>query len=77
LSLASRGIQNFGKSDEILLKDLAPAGLTPVYSVTTGLLQISNGSANIASLAFEKATLGTGTFQIGDDGHGHALLTHS
>ncbi len=68
-------LQNFGVGDQILLKDLAPAGLTAVYSATTGLLQVSNGSTNVATLAFDKASLGAGTFHIGDDGHGHALLT--
>ena len=70
-------VQNFGTGDAILLKNVAPAGLTPVYDTATGILQLSNGSANVASLAFDKATLGTGSFHIGDDGHGHALLTHS
>jgi hypothetical protein len=71
----SRG--NFGTGDQILLKNVAPAGLTPVYDTTTGILQVSNGSANVASLMFDKTTLGTGSFHIGDDGHGDPLLTHS
>jgi hypothetical protein len=70
-------VQNFGTGDQILLKNVAPAGLTPVYDTTTGVLQVSNGSANVASLMFDKATLGTGSFHMADDGHGHALLTHS
>jgi hypothetical protein len=70
-------IENFASGDTILLKNLAPAGLTPAYNATIGVLQISNGSANVGSLMFEKTTLGTGSFHLGDDGHGHALLTHS
>ncbi len=70
-------VQNFGTGDEILLKNVVPVGLTPVYDTATGILQLSNGPANAASLEFDKATLGTGTFHLGDDGHGHALLTHS
>ena len=46
-----------------------------MYNATTGLLQISNGTTNVATLAFDKASLGAGTFHIGDDGHGHLLLT--
>ncbi len=69
-------IQHFVAGDQILLKDLAPVGLTPLYNATTGLLQISNGSANVASLAFDKTTLGAGSFHIANSG-GHALLTHS
>ncbi|HET6196412.1 MAG TPA: hypothetical protein VFE12_11675, partial [Acetobacteraceae bacterium] len=70
-------VQNFATGDAILLKNVAPAGLTPVYSAATGIVQLSNGSANAASLMFDKTTLGAGSFHIGDDGHGHALLTHS
>ncbi len=69
--------QNFGTGDEILLKNVVPVGLTPVYDTATGIVQLSNGSANAASLMFDKATLGAGTFHLADDGHGHALLTHS
>jgi hypothetical protein len=46
-----------------------------VYDAWTGILQISSGSANVASLAFEKATLGSGTFLIANSA-GRTLLTH-
>ncbi len=70
-------VENFGTGDLIPLKNVASAGLTPVYDAASGILQLSNGSTNLASLAFDKTTLGTGSFHIGDDGHGHVLLTHS
>jgi hypothetical protein len=70
-------VQNFGIGDAILLKNVALAGLTPVYDGATGILQIGNGPTNVASLAFDKATLGAGSFHVGDDGGGHAVLTHS
>jgi hypothetical protein len=70
-------VENFVSGDMALLKNLAPAGLVPVYNPATGILQISNGSANVASLAFDNGSLGGGAFHIGDDGHGHAMLTRS
>jgi hypothetical protein len=70
-------IENFASGDTILLTNVAPAGLTPQYDATRGVLQISNGSANVGSLTFDKTTLGAGSFHLGDDGHGHALLMHS
>jgi hypothetical protein len=70
-------VQNFGAGDEILLKNVGPEGLTPEYDAATEILQLSNGSANAASLMFDKTTLGTGTFHLADDGQGHTLLTHS
>jgi hypothetical protein len=70
-------VEDFVAGDQILLNDIAPTGLTPNYNATTGLLQLNNGSANVATLAFDKATLGTGSFHVADDSHGHALITHS
>ena len=74
---SSQMVENFASGDMILLKNLVPAGLTPAYDASTGILQIGKGAINVASLAFENATLGTGSFHLGGDGHGHALLTHS
>ncbi len=70
-------VQNFGSGNQIVLKDLAPTGLTPLYDATTGILQVSNGSTNVATLAFANASLGTGSFHLAGDEHGHALVTHS
>jgi hypothetical protein len=69
-------VENFASGDSLLLKNVAPAGLTPVYDAGSGLLQISDGSVNVASLLFDTATLGSGSFHIANSG-GAALLTHS
>jgi hypothetical protein len=69
-------IANFAIGDSILLGNVAAAGLTPAYNAATGLLQIDNGSANVASLLFDTASLGAGVFQIANSG-GHALLTEA
>jgi hypothetical protein len=69
-------LQHFVAGDQILLNDIAPTGLTPNYNATTGLLQLNNGSANVASLMFDAATLGAGAFHVANVG-GHTLLTHS
>jgi hypothetical protein len=38
-------------------------------------LQLKNGPT-LATLAFQNASLGAGSFQIDDDGSGHVLVTH-
>jgi hypothetical protein len=40
-------------------------------------LQISNGTSDLASLAFDKATLAPGTIELTGDGLGDTVLTHS
>jgi hypothetical protein len=67
-------IQHFVSGDKIDLKDLAIAGLTSGYTAATGLLQLSSPSA-AATLAFDNATLGAGTFTLANDGSGHTLVT--
>ena len=70
-------LEHFVAGDHILLSDIAAAGLTPNYTAATGLLQLNNGSANVATLAFDKATLGAGAFQVTADAQGHAVISHS
>ena len=45
------------------------------YAPGTGLLQLKNGPT-LATLAFQNASLGAGSFHIDDDGSGHVLVTH-
>jgi hypothetical protein len=45
------------------------------YSTTTGLLQVTVGGAGVATLAFDKASLGGTTFHVGPDATNHLLLT--
>jgi large repetitive protein len=70
-------LQHFVANDHILLNDISATGLTPNYSAATGLLQLNNGSANVATLAFDNATLGAGAFHVTADAQGHALISHS
>jgi hypothetical protein len=69
-------IENFGPTATIDLKDVALAGAVLNYSTASGLLQITEGGAGVATLAFQTSSLGSGVFHPGDDGSGHLLLTH-
>jgi hypothetical protein len=70
-------IEGFTTGDKIDLKDMLLSGATFGFTAATGLLQISHGGTNPATLKFETATLGSGAFHLGNDGSGHILLTHS
>lgn len=69
-------IESFGPGDRIDLMDVVPTGLTLNYASSTGLLQVVSGTTNVASLRFQNSSLGSGSFQVTDDGSGHALITH-
>ncbi len=67
----------FGAGDSINLKDFNFAGaVIDSYTSATGLLQIHSGATK-ASLMFENASLGAGSFQMLNDGDGHVLLMRS
>jgi len=64
----------FGAGDAINLKDFNFAGaVIDSYTSATGLLQMHSGATK-ASLMFENASLGAGSFQLLNDGDGHVLL---
>jgi len=67
---------NFGAGDSIDLKDIASAGVSLNYAGSTGLLQVSSGAA-MASLLFQRSSLGGGAFHAFDDGSGGTLITHT
>jgi hypothetical protein len=69
-------LENFGGST-IDLKDFSSAGLSQNYSSTSGLLQLANGSSQLATLHFQDSSLGSGTFHFNDDGASGILITHS
>jgi hypothetical protein len=75
-SYAGPLLEDFKAGDVIDLKGIGPSGLALKYSAATGLLQITGGSAP-ATLAFQNATLGAGSFHLASDGSGGTLLTHS
>ena len=70
-------LEHFVAGDHVLLSDVAATGLTPNYTAATGLLQLNNGTSNVATLAFDNATLGAGAFHVAADAQGHALISHS
>jgi hypothetical protein len=66
-------LENFGALDAVDLRNLPFAGVgAPVFS--GGLLQLASGSVK-ATLSFQTASLGAGTFHVSNDGR--VLLTHS
>jgi hypothetical protein len=67
---------NFGAGDSIDLKDIASAGVSLNYASSTGLLQVISGAA-MASLLFQRSSLGGGAFHAFDDGSGGTLITHT
>lgn len=68
---------DFGTADSIDLKDIAPAGLQLAYNSASGLLTFSQGGAGVASLLFDTADLGAGSFHTASDGKLGTLLTHN
>jgi hypothetical protein len=77
LSYNGPQLQDFGSGDTIDLKNFAAAGVTLNYNSSSGVLQVANGSNQMASLKFQSSTLGSGTFQYAGDGATGILLTHS
>jgi hypothetical protein len=63
-SYAGPLLKSFTGADAVDFKDLVPTGLTLVYATATGLLQVNSGTIGVASLKFENATLGSGSFHI-------------
>jgi hypothetical protein len=71
-------LEDFKAGDIIDLKGIASAGLKLNYSTTTGDLQITASTGGVvATLEFQNASLGTGTFHTATDNSGGTLLTHS
>lgn len=58
------------------LRDFSLAGLSSSFSAS-GLLQVTNSAAQLATLKFQTASLGAGTFQFATDGSGGVLVTHT
>ncbi|MBV8449684.1 MAG: hypothetical protein JO124_17035 [Hyphomicrobiales bacterium] len=74
-SYAGPLLENFVNGDTIDLKSFSSSGVTFAYNATTGVLQLSNGSSQHASLAFQAATLGSSSFQASSDGAGGTFIT--
>ncbi|HEY7578964.1 MAG TPA: alkaline phosphatase family protein, partial [Acetobacteraceae bacterium] len=76
-SYAGPQLQGFGGGSKIDLRQFSSAGATTLYSASTGLLQISNSANQRATLEFQAASLGKGTFHTASDGGGGILITLS
>jgi hypothetical protein len=76
-SYAGPQLQDFGAGDSIDLKQFGAAGAAVQFDPTTGLLQVTNGASQHASLSFQASSLGAGTFHTASDGGGGVLLTLS
>jgi hypothetical protein len=70
-------IEQFVAGDKVDLADLTVGGASLSYTAATGLLQIANAASQHATLLFQNASLGAGTFHAANDGTGHTLITHS
>ncbi len=68
-------LQNFDASDVVDLKAFDAAGAVLNYDASTGVLQITNGATQSASLQFQASTLATGVFSVASDGAGGTLIT--
>lgn len=68
-------LEDFGGAT-IDLKGFGLAGLSSSLS-PSGVLQLTNSAAQLASLEFQTSSLGAGTFHFGTDGSGGVLVTHS
>jgi hypothetical protein len=70
-------LDGFVSGDTIDLKNFAAAGVTLNYNASSGVLQVANGSSQVASLKFQTSSLGSGIFHDTGDGAGGILITHS
>jgi hypothetical protein len=67
-------LQDFISGDKIDLKNISSAGVTLSYNATTGLLQITNGASQVATLDFQNSSLGSGFFDAMSDGGTGTLI---
>ena len=76
-SYAGTQLQHFVSGDRIDLKSFSSAGVTLAYNSSTGVLQVSNGARQVASLDFQTSSLGSGTFNATGDGGTGILITRA
>jgi hypothetical protein len=76
-SYAGPQLQNFAAGDTVDLKSFGFTGASFNFDATSGLLQLTNGANQAATLSFQTASLGTGSFQIATDGANGIFVTHS
>ncbi|MBW0005827.1 MAG: VCBS repeat-containing protein [Hyphomicrobiales bacterium] len=69
-------LENFVNGDGIDLKGFSSSNVTLNFNATTGLLQLSNGASQVATLAFQASSLGSTNFTATSDGAGGTLITN-
>ena len=69
-------LQNFVNGDQIDLKNFSSTNVTFNFNATTGILQVSNGASQLASLAFQTSSLGSTNFTATSDGGTGILITN-
>jgi hypothetical protein len=70
-------LEAFSSGDIIDMRGISPTAAQLLYNSASGLLQITNGSSQIATLDFQTSTLGAGTFSATSDGSGGLKITHA
>jgi hypothetical protein len=76
-SYAGPLLENFAAGDTIDLHGFVAAAAALLYNPANGLLQITNGASQVATVDFQNSTLGTGSFSFASDGNGGILVKHS
>jgi len=73
-SYAGPLLENFGAGDTVDIKNFSANGSALSYDGSTGLMQISNGASQAASLHFLASSVGNGAFQVAADGASGILI---
>ena len=77
-SYAGPLLEDFGAGDTIDLHGFSAAAAALLYNPANGLLQVTNGSSQVATLDFQNSTLGSGSFNpVASDGGGGIKITHT
>jgi len=76
-SYAGPLLDNFGTGASVDILDIGATGAALSFNSATGVLQITNGAGQDASLDFQTSSLGSGSFHAASDGGSGTLLTHS
>ena len=76
-SYAGPLLENFGAGDTVDLHSFTAAAAALLYNPANGLLQVTNGSSQVATLDFQNSTLGSGSFSVASDGSGGIKIAHS
>ena len=76
-SYAGPLLEDFGAGDTVDLHSFAAAAAALLYNPANGLLQVTNGSSQVATLDFQNSTLGSGSFSVASDGSGGIKIAHS